>query len=1051
MSFSFTCRPPRPYGVRCVLSALLVAAGLAATSCSREPHTIQLRAGDFVQAVVEQKEDVRVELIDPEDREVVHVDGPNGTREPEELAAVAERTGLYELRVLNCPADAPPANCYTLQEPVLVRPATGVDRLRAQAVRADQDATDRMPEGEASWPAQREIREHALTLWRRVGDREREARELVELGIVQRLLFQTQPAAERLHEAARIYAALGDSADEARALNEAGMTCEELGHAEEALKDYRQALAKARQAGDREQEKHSLNNLGLLLNRRGERRRALVQLHAALRVARELGGLGQANILNNLGFTYSDLGETQTAINLHRQVLKLADATPPEKATALNNLGAIYSDLGNWEEAIQNYEEAIENLQKEHRLWRASTLNNLAVAQHSSGSFAAARTSYEQALALAGNNVDVQVKTAYSFGLLLNQRLGRSAEAVQQWKKVVQLAAEHPMLAHYGLAARAAIERGEHRLSDARETLREAVGHAEQRAELRFAADLTLRLARIEREIGDLPAAADHAREAVERIEALRNRVASLDQRALFLASSQTFYELYIRLLMDLDRQRRGAGYDARALTVSEQARARSLLDLLGEAESGLRRGVPPKILKAEQEARDRLRGLDSLHMRLIHDGAPPDQIAQAAERLGKAVNELEEVEDALRESSASYDALTRKSLNVRDLQKQVLGEETLLLEYSLGEERSYLWAVTPSTVQSFALPARRQIEAGALAFYNAITARDDAGSERAGRALSRMILGPVEPLLGDRTLLVVGDGVLQYVPFTALPLPSIPGQRVLARNRVVSLPSASALAALRRQIEGRPPAPRTLAALADPVFPDDPRLLRIEKVKKGPVQLSTRRGPPPRGPNDEEDQLRLPRLIFAAEEADKILALVSDPGQRLRAVGFDASYPLATRGKLAEFRYIHFATHGLLNNDQPKLSKLALSQYYEDGRPREESFLRLADIYNLELNADLVVLSACQTALGKEVRGEGLIGLTRGFMYAGAARVLASLWSVEDRATSELMKSFYRHLITDKLPAAEALRRAQLELAADPRYSSPYYWAGFSLQGEWK
>ncbi len=1044
MSFSFSRRLPRPFGVRCVLSALLVAAGLGGASCQR-PRQIELEAGDGVQAVVEQKADVRVELIDPDDREVVHVDGPNGTREAEELSAIAEKSGSYKL-LLKCPAGVSADDCYTVQKFVRIRPATEADRRRAQAVRATQDAVDRMlTKTEESWHFQIASRERALALWKGLGERRREAEELLQLGVVHQLLREFDPAARRLHQAAEAWAALGVSASEAKALNEAGRACMDSGKLDHALEDFQRALAKAQQAGDRELRQDTLNNLGLLLNAQGERREAIVHLNEALRLSMELHGTDQANILNNLAFTYSDLGETQKEIKLHKQVLELADASPFDKATALNNLGAIQFDLGNWDEAIDNYNRALAIIRQDEYL-RASTLNNLAVAQHSSGRFKDASASYEEALALAKNNVEVQMRSAYSYGLLLNQKLGRPAEAVQQWRKVVQLAAEHPLLAHYGLAARAGIERGESRLDDARATLQDAIGYSEQRAELRFAADLTLRLARVEKELGDLPAAADRALEAVERIEALRNRVVSLDQRALFLASSQTFYEIYIRLLMELDQQHPGAGYDARALTVSEQARARSLLDLLGEAESGLRRGVPPKIREAEQKARDRLRGFDSLHMQLVHDGARPDQIEQAAKQLRRAVNEFEEVESTLRESSVSYAALTRQPLNVRELQKQVLGDRTLLLEYALGEEQSFLWAVTPGTVHSFALPARREIETAARDFYNAITTRDDMKADQAGLVLSRMILGPVESLLGDRILLVVGDGVLQYVPFTALPLPSKPDQRVLTRNEVVSLPSASTLAALRRQIEGRPPAPRTLAVLADPVFPDDPRLLRIEKVKNAPVRISARRGP-----NGEEDQLLLTPLPLTAEEAKQILALVPDIGQRLGALGFGASYPLATSCKLAEYRYVHFATHCLLDSQQPKLSKLALSQYYEDGRRREESFLRLADIYNLELNADLVVLSACRTALGKEVRGEGLIGLTRGFMYAGAARVLASLWSVEDRATSKLMTSFYRHLITGKLPAAEALRRAQMELAADPQYSSPYHWAGFSLQGEWK
>jgi CHAT domain-containing protein len=152
----------------------------------------------------------------------------------------------------------------------------------------------------------------------------------------------------------------------------------------------------------------------------------------------------------------------------------------------------------------------------------------------------------------------------------------------------------------------------------------------------------------------------------------------------------------------------------------------------------------------------------------------------------------------------------------------------------------------------------------------------------------------------------------------------------------------------------------------------------------------------------------------------------------------------------LSRFRYIHFATHGLLNSAQPELSGLVFSLVDETGQP-QDGFLRLHEVFNLKLNAEVVVLSACQTALGKEVRGEGLIGLTRGFMYAGAPRVLASLWPVDDLATAELMKRFYRGLLKDNARPAAALRAAQLEIAKQKRWAAPFYWAGFVMQGEWR
>jgi CHAT domain-containing protein len=173
--------------------------------------------------------------------------------------------------------------------------------------------------------------------------------------------------------------------------------------------------------------------------------------------------------------------------------------------------------------------------------------------------------------------------------------------------------------------------------------------------------------------------------------------------------------------------------------------------------------------------------------------------------------------------------------------------------------------------------------------------------------------------------------------------------------------------------------------------------------------------------------------------------------GEGLEAIDFDASYETATNAKISNYRIIHFATHGLLDAVHPELSGLVLSQFDRQGRPTKYGFLRLSDIYNLKLGADLVVLSACRTGLGKEVKGEGLIGLTRGFMYAGASRVVASLWKVDDEATSELMKSFYQYMLVKRMPPVTALREAQKDIARQTRWRHPYYWAAFVLQGDWK
>jgi CHAT domain-containing protein len=192
-----------------------------------------------------------------------------------------------------------------------------------------------------------------------------------------------------------------------------------------------------------------------------------------------------------------------------------------------------------------------------------------------------------------------------------------------------------------------------------------------------------------------------------------------------------------------------------------------------------------------------------------------------------------------------------------------------------------------------------------------------------------------------------------------------------------------------------------------------------------------------------------LPRLAFSRREADAIVAL-TPPGQSLEAVGFDASRSTATSRDLAQYRVVHFATHGLSDNRRPEFSGLVLSLVDEQGRP-QNGFLDLQDIYNLNLPSELVVLSACETGLGKDIQGEGIVGLTRGFMYAGATRVLASLWNVDDVATKELMEKFYRAMEQEGMRPAAALRTAQIAMLKQQRWRNPYYWATFQIQGEWK
>jgi CHAT domain-containing protein len=436
---------------------------------------------------------------------------------------------------------------------------------------------------------------------------------------------------------------------------------------------------------------------------------------------------------------------------------------------------------------------------------------------------------------------------------------------------------------------------------------------------------------------------------------------------------------------------------------------------------------------------------------------------------------ELELIESEIRARSPAFAELTQaRGLTLAEIQRTVLDADTVLLEFALGARRTWLWAVTADGFASFELDGRELIEGEARRAHEWLAGPGGSSSVVGDplRRLSERLLGPVAQRLANdwagKRLLVVAPGALEYVPFGALPRPTAedrsgqpaPGP-LLAHHEVVNVPSASVVAAVRREAAERPLAPRQLALLADPVFDgDDPRVARARRsAAAGAPAISE----PAAAAGAEVDIPRaqsvrsltaapegsLGRLPFSRREAESIARLVA-PGDLLQAMDFAADYAWATSPRLGEYRILHFATHGIINAAHPELSSLVLSLVDERGEPRD-GLLRMHDVYNQRLPVELVVLSACRTALGREFASEGLVGLTRGFLYAGAKRVVASLWQVDDLATAELMRRFYRGMLLQGKPAAAALRSAQMEMAKQPRWARPFFWAGFTIQGDWR
>jgi CHAT domain-containing protein/Tfp pilus assembly protein PilF len=637
------------------------------------------------------------------------------------------------------------------------------------------------------------------------------------------------------------------------------------------------------------------------------------------------------------------------------------------------------------------------------------------------------------------------------------------------------------------------------------------------------AAEILESLAEVKRDQGQMEAAVGYYERALRALESQTTTLGGTpDVVAGFRARHLEFYRGYSEMLVK-------SGQTEAAFDVMERSRARTLLETLAKAEVNVSKGADPALLAKEKSLKADLRGKSERRIHLLGEKHTDEELKEIEKQISDLTFEYQEVESQIRASSPSYAALTQpQPLTAKQIQTELLDKDTLLLEYSLGEERSHVFVVAPDSLEAFELPKRADIEKQARLVYQLLTDRNrpikgetEAHREKrwaesakaydtAAAELSRMVLAPVAAQMKNKRLVIVADGALHYVPFAALPEPSATNspateaaQPLTVNHEIVSLPSASVLALLRQQYKDRKPAPNAVAVLADPVFArNDPRVsghlseITANAGTRGPAKTDigkTLEGSQPQPakaaataktersalkkapakPNDldallvtptsaslltrsagdlgldRNGQLALPRLRYTREEADAIYA-VSPRAKAFEATDFRATRATAISPELASYRIIHFATHGLLNSQHPELSGLVFSLVDKNGKS-QDGFLTLQDIYNLNLPADLVVLSACETGLGKEISGEGLIGLTRGFMYAGASRVVASLWNVSDVATARLMAEFYRAMEKDGLPPAAALRAAQIKMLSQKRWSSPYYWAAFQLQGEWK
>jgi CHAT domain-containing protein len=998
---------------------------------------VELAAGDFLFAVVDQRGiDVAVTLHAPDGAALISSDSPNSAAGPERIAWIAAQPGTYELDVANlAPATQTPTGSFHLTIEA-VRAATAADGEHARAERMFAEAD---PLVAANTPAGR------------------------------------SEARDKYRASAGLFAAQGRSYEQGLCLFRIGFIALRAGEPRSAIPELTQARTLF--ADSDPMRASVVNALGGALDLVGDPVAAMAHYREALGVFVRVGDPAREAVArNNIGSLLADTADWSSAIDQYRQAVAIFEKTGDRRrqALALYNIGVSYISLGADERSVEYLQQSREIRRGlNDRAGLADTLTQLGVAATLAGDFAPALAYFDEALPLrqaVGDRRTEGVTLTYQGRAYTAS--GDAPRAIEALRRAVDLrSGTGDRRGHGGALIRLAEAEAlagnvEASLSHGREAeaILRAIGDTNQ------VAQALITQAGAHRRLGHVDEARATAAAAMTAFESVRSRVANPETRAAYLGRHQDVYAVAIDVLMDLDRQQPGAGFAARALQVSERARARSLLDLFGESGTELRRGVDPALADRERQL---ARLLDAKADRLFATQAARSQ--GEAEALSKETQTLEaeydEVRARIRATSPEYSALTQpQPLDVDAIRRDVLDADTTLVEYALGADASYVWVLDRQGLKTYRLAPRAKIETAAREAYELVTSRaknlpretpsaraqrvaaSDAALPAALRRVSDLALAPITSFPTTSRLLVVADGALQYLPFEMLPAPRrAQAQPLVADFEITALPSASTLAVHRAQLARRPAPTKGVAVFADPVFDTSDIRVRTPAVASAAPavpQAQTRlltQTDDPAAPGFGS----IARLPFTDDEAKAIL-VAAQGRQNLAAIGFDANKAAAVDAGLGAYRYLHFATHGFLDTARPSLSAVALSLVGRDGAA-QEGFLRAHELYNLNLSADLVVLSACETGLGKEIRGEGLIGLTRAFMYAGAARVIVSLWSVSDRATASLMGRLYREMLRNGRTPSASLRAAQLALRSDSRYQHPYYWAAFTIQGDWR
>ena len=986
-------------------------------------YFITLERGQYLRAAVSQHGvDVVMTLFGPGGSNLAVVDRLRMIEGKEIISSIAEMPGDYRLEVRAASKRAAPGT-YEIEIEELSE-ATSEDRSRAAAEKAAEEAAAYVREWwiEESFQAAIKKYKESLALMQLAKDSCGEINLLARIGSLYNRRNQNAKALSYFERAIALKQSTENCQEESDLFAAMGATYAGLGETEKALLYFEQSLALNRAAGDRWKLSQTFHQMGFYYYGSNEPQKALYYFSESLALAISLEDTGmEVGALFGLGLTYWSVGENQKALEAYSKSLPLWNTLGNQEwaTTTLDNLGLVYEAMGEHQKALDCYAQTLAFRRTTgQRSAEADTLTGMGRIYIATGKPGKALEHFDEALSIyeeVGNRRGVAYalrSTGDAYALMSEPR-----KALDDYERALPVDREMGNLG----------------------------------GEVKTLAGL----AHAHRDLGNLTEARVRIESALHLIESLRIRLTDEQLQAAYFASKRGYYEFYIDLLMRMHWRKPSEGHYKTALEASERARARGLLDLLAEAGIDIKRGIDPALKRREQDLDARVSQIQSQAIRLrSQTDADRNLIAKLEEELKQAEDERQRLESEIRQKHYKYAEIHYPSpLRVEAIQR-MLDEQTALLEYTLGAEGSYLFVVSRDSIHSYRLPQASEINPLVEDVRRALShpgRRSIGRYVRAARQLYEALIAPAAAVLSDKKrLLIAPDRALYYLPFEILldDMPRTGGRAdyralpyMVRRWAISYIPSASVLSSLRKKrfVTERGEdlsARKEIVAFGDPVYalkdanqsPDAGRAGQIIRSLFGP-----------------EERWDLQRLRDSGREVAGI-ANSYKPEEVALYLGEQASEENVKASRhLRNARRIHFAAHGFISERRPQHSGLVLTLSEQS---KEDGLLQVYEIFDMKLSAELVVLSACRTGLGKEVHGEGVMGLMRAFMYAGASSVVVSQWQVADRSTADLMVKFYKRM-NGPLDKTEALRGAKLEMIESDLYSHPYYWAPFVLVGE--